>query len=51
VGTVVDAGQHDQRADRRHLEGERQQHGDRSDWTDARENADERPDGGPDQAE
>ena len=26
---VIDAGQHDQRGDRRHLEGERQQHGDR----------------------
>ncbi len=44
LGAVVDAGQHDQRADRVEPEGDRQEHGDGGDGTDARQHADERAD-------
>jgi hypothetical protein len=41
---VIDAGEHDQRADRRQAEGDRQQHGHRGNGADARQNADQRTD-------
>ena len=41
MGAVVDAGQHDQRRDRRDVEGERQQHRDRRHRPDAGKNADQ----------
>src|SRR5215218_10142254 len=44
LGTVVDAGQHDQGAGRIEPEGDRQQHGDGGDGTDAGQHADERTD-------
>ena len=48
---VVDAGEHDQRADRRQAEGDRQQHGDGGERADARQHADQRADQRTDQAE
>ena len=36
---IIDAGQHDQRAHRRHLERERQQHSDRRDRANPRQDA------------
>ena len=41
---VIDAGQHDQRADRREVVGDRQQHGDGAERPDARQHADQRAD-------
>ena len=41
---VIDAGQHDQRADRRQAEGDRQQHRDGGDRADAGQNPDQRAD-------
>ena len=43
VRAVVDARQHDQRGDRRHLEGDRQQHRDRGDGSEARQHPHQRP--------
>ena len=51
LGAVVDAGQHDQRTDRRQAEGDRQQHGDGGEWTHARQHSDQGADHGPDQAQ
>ena len=48
---VIDAGEHDQRADRRQAEGDRQQHGDRGNGADARQHADQRADQRTDQAQ
>jgi hypothetical protein len=48
---VVDAGQHDQRANRRQAEGDRQQHGDGGDGADAGQHADQRAYQRADQAE
>ena len=48
---VIDAGEHDQRADRRQPEGDRQQHGDGGDRADAGQHADQRADQRTDQAE
>ena len=39
---VIDAGEHDQRADRRHAVGDRQQHRDGGERADARQHADQR---------
>ena len=50
VRAVIDAGQHDQRGDRRQLEGERQQHGDGGDRPEARQHADQRAEQGAGQA-
>ena len=41
---VIDAGQHDERRNRRQVEGERQQHRDRDQRADARQHADHRAD-------
>ena len=48
---VVDAGEHDQRADRRQAEGDRQQHRDGGERADARQHADQRADERADQAQ
>src|SRR6266704_379693 len=48
---VVNAGEHDQRADRRQAEGNRQQHGDGGDGADARQHADQRTDERADQTQ
>ena len=48
---VVDAGEHDERADRRQAEGDRQQHGDGGERADARQHADQRADQRTDQAQ
>ena len=48
---VIDAGEHDQRADRRQAEGDRQQHRDGGDGADARQHADQRADQSADQAQ
>ena len=48
---VIDAGEHDQRADRRQAEGDRQQHRDGRDGADAGQHADQRADQRADQAE
>ena len=48
---VVDAGQHDQRADRIDAEGDRQQHGDGGDRPHAGQHADQRADQAADEAE
>src|SRR3974390_1339343 len=50
LGTIIDAGQHDERTDRRQAEGDRQQHGHRRYRADAGQHADQRPDQGTDQA-
>ncbi len=49
--SIVDAGEHDERAHRRQAERDRQQHRDRGDGADAGKNADQRPDQRADQAE
>ncbi len=51
LGAVVDAGQHDQRAERAQAEGDRQQHRDGRDRADARKDADQRSDQATEQAE
>jgi hypothetical protein len=51
LGAVIDAGKHDQRADRRQAEGDREQHGDRRNGADARQHADQGADQRTDQAE
>ncbi len=48
---VVDAGKHDEGADRVEAEGDRQQHRDRGDRADARQDADQRADDAADEAE
>ena len=48
---VIDAGEHDQRADRIEPEGDRQQHRDRRDRPDAGQHADQRADEAADEAE
>ncbi len=50
LGAVVDAGQHDQRADRRHAVGDRHQHRDGAERADAGQHADQRADRDADQA-
>ena len=41
LGAVINSGEHDQRADRRQAEGDRQQHGNRRDGADARKHTDQ----------
>jgi hypothetical protein len=48
---VIDAGEHDQRADRRQPEGDRQQHRDGGERADAGQHADQRADQRADQAQ
>ena len=48
---VINAGEHDQRADRRQTERDRQQHGDSRHSADTRQHADKRTDQGAEQAE
>ena len=48
---VIDAGEHDQRADRRQAEGDRQQHRDGGERADAGQHADQRADQRADQAQ
>src|SRR5690606_39036670 len=51
LSTVVDAGQHDERADGIEPESERQQHGDCGDRTNTRKHADQRADQAAEEAE
>ena len=51
LGAVIDAGEHDQRADRVEPEGDRQQHRDGGDRADAGQHADQRADEAADEAE
>jgi hypothetical protein len=44
LGAVIDAGEHDQRADGRQAKGDRQQHRNGGDGADARQHADQRAD-------